>query len=617
MSTIYQRTKIWIGVLFLTLSSSAIAQMTSLKVGVIPYKTDQKVLETYPPLFKYVSNKLGLELEFQLIPESELGFALDQSNLDLGVFTIFPYLGAKTDFEDLEVFASHLVNDNESYKGAILTLKSSDITAISDLSGKELGFVKPTSTSGYHLPKSIIEEYDVVIDEQQVSFAGGHDLAIELLVSGEVDAIGIDLAGFKKVEHRISDFRVLYEFEIPYHAYVFSPRLPMSARDHITEVMFKASKDPEARKIFESNPLKITSWVPKNEAYYNSLRRYLRETRIKPHVALTLNVQENTRKELAKSGDILSLLKNDIEQEIKQSKRFDLKTNDPLHTLQIEVSLFAVEDLFHYQVQVGDHQAGKGDINLKAVKSALPKIAVQHLLEDQAIETALLRKEHEWFATYGEDDGINLYHYRFDWLKASGDVQQIPAEEIKISQKNLHFETLEASAGDKLRISYIPAEINDDGSEQSLTQSHNVFSAKFWKQDYWDKLGLILGVVFALISALFGRLYARRKQRRFKTILYETNELIKDFVNDHLKFEAKVIEQKEQISRLLENGTINENQFMILSKRIEEVSVLMERVTPHDVHLTEDQKGEIEGIIEDGKITEKEFGRIMSILRRS
>lgn len=593
------------------------AQMQQLRVGVIPYKTDQKVLDTYQPLFSYVSDKLGVELEFQLVSEQELGYALDQGDLDLGVFTVFPYLGAKTDFPDLEVFASHLVSGNDHYKGAILSRRSEDVTSITDLKGKRIGFVKPTSTSGYHLPKSIIEEYDVVVEADQVVFTGGHDAAIEALANGEVDAIGIDLAGFEKVAHLRSAFRELYTFEIPYHAYVMSPKLAATDREQISAIMFKASKDPSARKRFQTTPLKLTAWVPKNESYYNSLRRYLREVRIKPHVSLTLNVQENTRNVLAKSGDILSLLQNDIAQEIKESGRFDLKSNDPLHTLDIEVSLFAVEDLFHYQIQVGDHQAGKGDITLQALKSALPKIAVQHLLEDQVLETPLLEKETEWFVTYGADDGFNLYHYRFDWIKASGEVEQIASDEIKISKKNLHFERLKALPGDRLRISYIPAEIKDDGSEVALAPSHNIFSAKFWRQDYWDKLGLILGVVFALVSALVGRLFTRRKQERFKTILYETNELIKDFINDHLEFEARVIEQKEQISKLFEKGTINENQFMILTKRIEEVSVLMERVTPQDVHLSDQQKGEIEGIIEDGKITEKEFGRIMSILRKS
>ncbi len=607
----------FISILFNVLVLCGVAYGQQLKVGVIPYKTDQKVLDTYPPLFEYVAEKLQLELEFSLVSELELGYQLDQGELDLGVFTVFPYLAAKGDFPDLEVFASHTVNGRENYEGAILTLKTSKIQSITDLKNKQIGFVKPTSTSGYHLPKSIIEEYDISFSEAQVLFTGGHDKAIEALVAGDVDAVGIDLAGFSKVGHELRDFNVLTTYEIPYHAYVFSPKLGPDIRDQVQEIMLKADKVPSVRQLFEENPLKINSWKPQNESYYNSLRRYLREVRIKPHVNLSVNVGEKTQEILGRSGDILSLLRTDIEQEIRQSGRFDLKKDDPLHTLKIEVSLFAVEDLFHYQVQVGDQLAGKGDITLKAVKSALPKIVVQHFLEVQPIETELLQKENEWFVTYGTDDGVNIGHYEFEWVKAIGDTEKIPKDQVTISQKNLHFIDLNASRGDRLRIIYLPAEIKDDGSEILITPSHNIFSAKFWRQDYWDKLGLILGVVFAIISALVGRVFTKRKQKRFKTILYQTNELLKDFLEDHLKFEARVIAQKEQISRLFEQGTINENQFMILNNRIEEVSVLMDRITPQDVKLSDGQKEEIENIIVDGRITEKEFGRIMNILRKS
>ncbi len=610
------RTKLF-SILFFVFGLCIKLEGQKLRIGVIPYKTDQKVLETYPPLLGYVAEKLTQELELTLVSESELGFRLDQGELDMGIFTVFPYLAAKTDFPELEVFASHTVNGKESYQGAILTLNSSEIQSITDLRDRQLGFVKPTSTSGYHLPKSIIEEYDVSPTENQITFLGGHDKAIEALVAGDVDAIGIDLAGFSKVTHELREFRILTSYEIPYHAYVFSPKYDPQKRDRVREIMLRAGKDPAINQVFESNPLKINSWISRNESYYNSLRRYLREVRIKPHVNLTLQVGQKTQEILGQSGDILSLLRTDIEQEIKLSGRFDLKKNDPLHTLNIEVSLFAVEDMFHYQVEVGDHLAGKGDITLKAVKSALPKIAVQHLLEDQQIETELLQKENEWFVTYGTDDGINLGHYQFSWLTSNGEMKEIPKDQIALSQKNLHFEGLNANKGDKLRIIYLHAEIQDDGSEVFDTPNHNIFSAKFWRQDYWDKLGLILGVVFATISALIGRLFSKRKQRRFKTILYQTNELLKDFLEDHLKFETRVLEQKEQISRLFEDGTINENQFMILSNRIDEVSVLMDRITPHEVKLSEGQKDEIENIIVDGKITEKEFGRIMNILRKS
>ncbi len=156
------------------------------------------------------------------------------------------------------------------------------------------------------------------------------------------------------------------------------------------------------------------------------------------------------------------------------------------------------------------------------------------------------------------------------------------------------------------------------GNEE-VANNYNIFSKDFWKgSGLWDKIGLIGGILVALASAIIGKILSNRKKQRFKNILYQTNDLIKEYVEGHYKLETRLIEQKELISHALEEGNINENQFLILKNRIEDMQSLIEiRHQKGDINLGDKQAEEIKNIISDRKITEREFSRIMSIIKKS
>ena len=129
---------------------------------------------------------------------------------------------------------------------------------------------------------------------------------------------------------------------------------------------------------------------------------------------------------------------------------------------------------------------------------------------------------------------------------------------------------------------------------------------------------MIGGIIFALASAIGGKVLADRKKKRFRNILYQTNDLIKEYVEGQYKLETRLIEQKEFISHALEEGSINENQFLILKHRIEDMQTLIEgKHQKGDIILEEKQAEEIRGIVSDGKITEREFAKIMTIIKKS
>ncbi len=609
--------------LLLTWSLSTFSQDT-LRVGIIKYKSEEKVLKTFTPLFDYVANKLDRTLKLEIVGEDDLGFHLVNHDYDIGVFTVFPYLQTKGNFGELHVFATHTVENQDFYYGSILVKKSSGISELYQLEGKKFLFVKPTSTSGFKYPKGIFTENDINIDDEffNYDFTYDHKASLDSLINDRVQGIAIDRSYF--LEHpgiNKQDYVELATYKVPYHAYVMSPEINVKDEEEIRRILFEAHKDPKARKIFD-NPLNVTSIIPEDDNYYNVIRRYLRITRVKPVVYLDIHPWGKAKEELSGENDLLHLMTSKIKLGLKSSGRFSSEdySNQKFYE-KVTLNLYQVgKGMYHYQVLLNDVLIDEGeDIPTSEIVGYLPRKIKDDVLRNLPIRAILFFNGKDWFLSYGKEDGINLVDYEFDFYPESAENFTLKGESVsKLTDLNTHFATDKRFRKEApVNIIYRPEkQVTHDPEDPTEINAYNIFSAAFWKTNYWDKLGIMFAVIGALISGLVGRYIQSKKKARFKDILYGTNELIKEYVHGHYEMEAKIIEQKEKISALLDKGTINENQFLILKNRIQDVQNLMDGIEPHEIQLTEDQKKNIEDIVKDNKITEKEFLQIMNILKK-
>ena len=259
------------------------------------------------------------------------------------------------------------------------------------------------------------------------------------------------------------------------------------------------------------------------------------------------------------------------------------------------------------------------DISASELTGSFHTMIRNSVLNHLPIETDLLFNGKHWFINYGHNDGLSEEEYEFEINKGYSSVTIGESELLEMTDLNTKFKPNEEfEKGSKVKIIY-PVKANQAISqsvdEESDSGSINIFSGEFWRTHYWDKLGLIIGILLTVLSASVGFLLKNRKQKKFKGLLHETNELIKGCIGDYYKMETRIIEQKERIASLLENGKINENQFIILKNRITDLQNIMDGMVPQKIQLTDEQKEQIEEIVSDGKITEKEFLKIKSILK--
>lgn len=589
------------------------------KVGLIKYKSEEDFVATYEPFVEYIAKELGRIPQYEIVHEEELGYRLANNEFDMGVFTPFPYLKAKLSFPELEVFGGHRVNGADFYVGAIMVLQESGIQNLEDLQGKKFLFVKESSTSGYKYPKGIFKEHNIEIDSGffDYSFSGGHDISARSLLNKEVDGIAIDESGLDGLtnEERMKIHR-LGTYEVPYHAYLFSPALDQETSEKVREIMFNAHKVPASQnKHMFKNPLGINQWVERNDDYYNSLRRYLRIVRIKPSIMLAIKTSKSAEEALTEKGDFLKVLKDDIINELKESKRFEVvgevgKEKRQNYNLKVDLSVIGKE--YRCQAYLGETRVLSENVNFETLQKSIPPMIVMRVLKHLPIETELLSNLHnDWFITFGADDGLNVTNYEFLITLPNGEEHHIEAGYIEeMTDLNTFFKYEdEYQKGQKVSINFVQTEL------KAYLQSKDEYveEAGFW--DHLDNIWGVIGLVVAMISVAVGSFFTRRKHRRFRRMLGESNELLKEYIDGKYKLDNKVIESKQKLTKYLEKGYISENQFLILKNRLEDIHQVINVLLVNSETVPETVREQVREIIKDGVITEREYAELMKLVK--
>ncbi len=615
--------------LALACSLAAISAADELRVGIIKYKTEEKVRVSYTPLVGYLAEKLGDEPVVEILTDGSLAFRLVEGDYDVGVFTPFPYLEAKLSFPELDVFASHRVDGSETYGGAIVVRSDSGIGSLSDLRDGRFLFVKPTSTSGFKYPVGIFREhgFDVGIPEHltldsevdgqfiDYGFSGGHDRSLEALLGGEADGVAIDVAALEALD---AGDRALLDtieaYDLPFHAWVFAPSVPPARRAEIERLMLAAHMSPNAAELFD-NPLGITGWVERTDSEYNSLRRYLGMVRSPPKVAVHVEAMESARRALVEESDILAVVRDGIERELARTGRFEPVAEGGAHELRVDIGSGTGE--FVCLLSLDGVRSDPFKLGATQLDDALPRMVAARMLERHPLEARLLNVGSRWFITYGTDDGLTPESYRFFVRPPDGGAIELGRAEI-VEMTGLN--TVFRPRGDFVRGAEIIARFDPaEGGEEAVVPSESTLEVARGaavevdgdEQGFFDNLDNrwgVVGLVVALASIAVGSWLSQRKKRRFTSIRNETLQLLSTYVESKYDLAAKIAEQREKIQRYLDQGHITENQYLILKDHIGEVERVIEKLGGNGEEPAAEALGaELEEAVADGVVTTDEL----------
>jgi len=188
-----------------------------------------------------------------------------------------------------------IVRDNNeiTYKAQFLARYDSGIDNITDISGRSFAYVDPSSTSGYILPKAMLQKLGVKPSE--TVFAMKHDNVVMMIYQKQVDAgatyyappdpkTGKILDARMRVAEQFPDIEkkvkiIGFSEDIPNDPWVFRKDMDEGMKKKIINAILKFIKTEEGRRaMYEIAD--IVDLIPATDEDYDPLRKMLKEQNI-------------------------------------------------------------------------------------------------------------------------------------------------------------------------------------------------------------------------------------------------------------------------------------------------------------------------------------------------
>lgn len=176
---------------------------STLRVGLVPNRSPDKVRAQYEPFRAYLQQRLGRPVEvFVATDYAGTVEALLNNRLDIA------YLGGLTYVQARSRGAVHpmvtevdRITHTTFYTSAIVTRADSPVQTLADLRGRRFAFGDIGSTSGSLYPRLMLDQagYRAGSDPKQapqglkdIVYTGGHDATALAVQNGTVDAGGLE-----------------------------------------------------------------------------------------------------------------------------------------------------------------------------------------------------------------------------------------------------------------------------------------------------------------------------------------------------------------------------------------------------------------------------------------
>lgn len=159
-------------------------------IGLNPSERAENVQKNADILAQMISERAGVPVKMFVAHDySGLVEALRGRTIDFAFFAPLTYVFAEK-IADARVLLKAERRGRPYYYGCIIVNTDSGYRTLSDLKGKEIAWVDPTSTSGHIYPKAALKSIGIDPDTYfgKQTFAGGHDKVVLSVINGTITA---------------------------------------------------------------------------------------------------------------------------------------------------------------------------------------------------------------------------------------------------------------------------------------------------------------------------------------------------------------------------------------------------------------------------------------------
>ncbi len=256
----------------------------TLTLTIVPYEAADKLSDEYTPMAAYLAKKMGAK-QGRFVPVVDYAgvlAALQAGQVDVAYLSPFPYALASGQMK-LHPLAMPWVKNTLMYHGVLFVKASSPIKSMKDLPGHTVAFGDRSSTTGYILPRALMEKEGVFDKLKKWYNAGNSEIVVKAV---ETDAAEVGCAYnlifevvYKGRPDLAKQMRVIGKTdEIPNGIYVARGDLPAETVERLKKAFMDMNTDPEGRPAMLKAP--NDKLVPPDDKLFDSVREAARKQNI-------------------------------------------------------------------------------------------------------------------------------------------------------------------------------------------------------------------------------------------------------------------------------------------------------------------------------------------------
>jgi len=246
----------------------------------------EKIATSADELTQFLHKKTGLYFQ-ATFPTSFIAVveAFGNNKADFACMNTFSYVLAHRKYGVEAVLRIVRRNGELTYKGQFITRFDSGIESLAEIAGKKLAYVDAASTSGYILPKAILDSLHIKPSDEV--FGMRHDNVVTMVYQKQVDVgatyysppdpkTGEYLDARARVKSQypniFKEVKILdFTQEIPNDPWVFRKDFPKEIQEKICNALLEFQSTPLGKKaLFETNSAE--GLAPVSDKGYDVLR---------------------------------------------------------------------------------------------------------------------------------------------------------------------------------------------------------------------------------------------------------------------------------------------------------------------------------------------------------
>lgn len=248
-----------------------------IKMGFVPLKNSEKLVEDLKPISDYLSERLGVKVE-AFTASNYIGVVegLGSGSVDFGIIPPFSSLLAQKQSNAKPILTSKGKTGKPGYTAELYVRKDSGIKSLQDVKGKKVAFVDPSSSSGYIYPGAMLVEAGLNLDKDiSYQFSGGHDKSLQLLLNKDVDVIatfdGVEDRYAKDFPQAKTDIQKLATSDmIPGVMVTVSSKMDKELQEKLEKALRDIEKDPKMKELF-TKMFSITGFTDVDQDAYKKV----------------------------------------------------------------------------------------------------------------------------------------------------------------------------------------------------------------------------------------------------------------------------------------------------------------------------------------------------------